>query len=137
MPDSRRLRVLDAAEDFAAVTLQAAQHVRAYQAPGVRGQLVRAAASVAANIAEAAGLGTDRNFKRQLRLALGSANECGSHLRILERTGALDPRIRATCESKRVVVCKMLNSLIRRLDEDEALRQNEDRDRKKGERRGD
>jgi four helix bundle protein len=120
MPDSRRLRVLDAAEDFAAVTLQAAQYVRAHLAPGVRGQLVRAAASVAANIAEASGLGTDKNFKRQLRLALASANECGSHLRILKRTGAIDPLTLNRCEAKRVTVCKMLMSLIRRLEEDEA-----------------
>lgn len=120
MSDSRRLRVLDAAEDFAAITLQAAQHVRAHLAPGVRGQLVRAAASVAANIAEASGLGTDKNFKRQLRLALASANECGSHLRILKRTGALEPVTQNRCETKRVTVCKMLVALIRRLEEDEA-----------------
>lgn len=120
MSDSRRLRVLDAAEDFAAATLQVAQLVRAHRAPGVRGQLVRAAASVAANIAEASGLGTDRNFKRQLRLALASANECGSHLRILKRTEALDFMSHARCETKRIAVCKMLTSLICRLEEDEA-----------------
>jgi len=120
MADSRRLRVLDAAEDFAAATMFAAQHVLAHRAPGVRGQLVRAAASIGANIAEASGLGTDKNFKRQLRLALASANECGSHLRLLKRTGALDPLEHARCETKRVVVCKMLTSLIRRLEEAEA-----------------
>lgn len=97
-----------------------AQYVHAHRAPGVRGQLVRAAASIGANIAEASGLGTDKNFKRQLRLALASANECGSHLRLLKRTGALDPLEHARCETKRVVVCKMLMSLIRRLEEDEA-----------------
>lgn len=136
MSDSRRLRVLDAAEDFAAVTLHAAQHVRAHMAPGVRGQLVRAAASVAANIAEASGLGTDRNFKRQLRSALASANECGSHLRILRRTGALEPLAHAHCDSKRVTVCKMLTSLIRRLEEDEAHEENAKRGRRRENREG-
>lgn len=131
MPDSRRLRVLDAAEDFAAVTLLAARSVRAHLAPGVRGQLVRAAASVSANIAEASGLGTGKNFKRQLRLALGSANECGSHLRILKRACALDISGYDRCENKRVVVCKMLTSLIRRLEEEEARSDDERHNRRR------
>ncbi len=124
MSDSRNLRVLDAAEDLAATVFLAARIVDVYRAPGVRGQLVRAAAAVPANIAEAANLGTDANFKRQLRLSLASANEAGSHLRILRRTGALDPITVAKCESKRVVVCKMLSNLVKALDEREAHDEN-------------
>lgn len=120
MADSRQLRVLDAAEDLAATVFAALAHVEVRRAPGVRGQLVRAAAAVAANIAEAANLGTEANFKRQLRLSLASATETGSHLRILRRAGALDPLAVARCEAKRVVVCKMLVGLIRRIEEDEA-----------------
>ena len=120
MADSRRLRVLDAAEDLAATVFASVDRVNVRRAPGIRGQLVRAASSVAANIAEAANLGTEANFKRQLRLSLASANEAASHLRILHRTGALDPLTVARCDSKRAVVCKMLVALIRRLEEDEA-----------------
>lgn len=130
MADSRQLRVLDAAEDMAATVFGALEHIEARRAPGVRGQLVRAAAAVAANIAEAANLGTDANFKRQLRLSLASASETGSHLRILRRTGALDPISAARCEAKRTVVCKMLVGLIRRIEEDEARAENAGRDRR-------
>ena len=120
MPDSRNLRVLDAAEDMTATVFEVVVHVQVHRAPGVRGQLVRSAASVSANIAEASDLGSDKNFKRQLRLALASANKVGSHLRIIKRTGALDPISVARCETKRTVVCRMLSNLIRRIEMDEA-----------------
>jgi four helix bundle protein len=132
MSDSRNLRVLDAAEDLAAAVFEALERVDARRAPGVRGQLVRAASSVAANIAEAANLGSDANFKRQLRLSLASANEAGSHLRILRRTGAMDPLAVARCDTKRRVVCKMLTGLIRRIEEDEAKMEDERRRRTAG-----
>jgi four helix bundle protein len=120
MSDSRNLRVLDAAEDLAATVIQAAQRIDTDRVPAVKGQLVRAASAIAANIAEASNLGTDPNFKRQLRLALSSANETGSHLRIIKRTNALDPITTARCQSKLSVVCKMLSNLIRAVEETEA-----------------
>jgi four helix bundle protein len=120
MIDSRKLRVLDAAEDMAATVLTLVTRVDARLAPGVRGQLVRAATAVPANIAEAANLGTDPNVKRQLRLSLASANESASHLRVLHRARALDPLTIARCTAKVTVVCKMLASLIRAIEEREA-----------------
>jgi four helix bundle protein len=122
MSDSRNLRVLDAAEDCAAAVLVAMRFVDARRAPGVRGQLVRSATAVPANIAEASNLGTDPNFRRQLRLALASANESASHLRLLIRTGALHERSGTTCLAKVAVVCRMLQRLIRVIDEREAHR---------------
>jgi len=127
MTDSRNLRVLDAAEDLAATVMAAVRVVDASRAPGVRGQLVRAITAVPANIAEAANLGTDRNFRRQLRLSLASANESGSHLRILRRTGALAPHSADACLNKLTVVCRMLTRLIRAIDEREAYREDGDR----------
>ncbi len=81
-------------------------------APGIRGQLLRATSSISANIAEAAGLGSQANFLRQLRIALASANEVGSHLRVLRSSGALDGLTTARLDATRRVVCKMLVSLI-------------------------
>ena len=121
MSDSRNLRVLSAAEDLAVAVLSVVPLVNARRTPGVRGQLARSVTAIAANVAEAANLGTDPNFKRQLRLALASANETGSHLRILERTGAIDRQRIWHCENKRVAVCKMLASLIRAIEEREAV----------------
>jgi four helix bundle protein len=117
MADMRNLRVLEAAEDLTATVLAAVNAVQVQRAPGVRGQLVRAVSSVAANIAEAAGLGSQANCSRQLRLALASANESGTHLRALRAAGALDPISIMRCESKRTLVCKMLARLIERVDE--------------------
>ncbi|WP_461415635.1 four helix bundle protein [Gemmatimonas sp.] len=120
MSDSRNLRVLSAAEDFAAAVLVAVRFVNAARAPGVRGQLVRSATAVPANIAEAAHLGTDPNFRRQLRLALASASESTSHLRLLIRAGAIHPKRGTHCLGKAAVVCRMLTNLIRAIDEREA-----------------
>lgn len=130
MSDSRNLRVLSAAEDLAVAVLSVVPLVNARRAPGVRGQLARSVTAISANVAEAANLGSDPNFKRQLRLALASANEAGSHLRVLERTGAIQRQHIWHCENKRVAVCKMLVSLIRAVEEREANEEEERRNSK-------
>lgn len=130
MSDSRNLRVLSAAEDLAVAVLSVVPLVNARRAPGVRGQLARSVTAISANVAEAANLGSDPNFKRQLRLALASANEAGSHLRVLERTGAVHRQHIWRCENKRVAVCKMLVSLIRAIEEREAHEEEERRNSK-------
>ena len=112
MPDQRHLRVLEAAEALTVMVLGAAERVDGHLAPGIRGQLLRATSSISANIAEAAGLGTQVNFLRQLRIALASANEVGSHLRVLRSSGALDGLTVARLDATRRVVCKMLVGLI-------------------------
>ncbi|MBL0937471.1 MAG: four helix bundle protein [Gemmatimonadaceae bacterium] len=132
MSDCRNLRVLDATEDLAATVLSTVAAVDVFRAPGIRGQLVRAVTAISANIAEAANLGTDPNFKRQLRLSLASANEAGSHLRVLSRTGALGKPLIFRCEAKRIVVCKMLVSLLRAIEEREAHREAQQRERLRG-----
>jgi four helix bundle protein len=66
-------------------------------APQVRGpgaaetveQVMRAAESVAANIAEGYGRGPGRDFARFLRIAAASAAETESHLRVAEACGRL------------------------------------------------
>jgi four helix bundle protein len=52
-------------------------------------QLRRAAGSVEANIVEGYGLGTSRQFARHLRIAMGSAAEAESHLRLAVELGYL------------------------------------------------
>jgi len=54
-------------------------------------QLLRAAASVPANLAEGRGR-TGRDRVHHLRIAYGSALEAASHLEPLARVGAVDPR---------------------------------------------
>src|SRR5919198_5439059 len=77
-----RLRVHQLACGLAA---DAARLARTFRGPGSfeRGdQLVRAALSVCANIAEACGRGTVREFRQFLLYARGSARETITHLHV-------------------------------------------------------
>lgn len=124
MIDPRNLRVLDAALSLVAVVHAATSTLNVAQVPRLRSQLLRAIDSVPANIAEGA-RGTRSQFANYLRTALGSADEAGTHLRIAYHANALDQMTYWRCESKRVVVCKMLQQLIRAVDEQVARDRNE------------
>lgn len=52
---------------------------------GLTNQLRRAAVSVAANIAEGSGRGSNKDFQRFLEIAFGSLIETVSHLKIAQR----------------------------------------------------
>ena len=54
-------------------------------------QIIRAAESVPANIAEGYGRGLGKDFVRFLRVAAASAAELESHLRVAEVTGRVPP----------------------------------------------
>ena len=58
-------------------------------APGLKGQLQRAADGIPTNIAEGAGRPTDAEFARFLDIAIGSANECETHLLLASRLSFL------------------------------------------------
>ena len=85
---------------------------------GLTSQMQRAATSIASNIAEGRGRGSDRDFARFLRIAYGSACELDTQAHIAWRVGVgppadLDRLIVATDEIRR-----MLNVLIRRVSPD-------------------
>jgi len=58
---------------------------------GLRSQIVRAAASIPANIAEGCGKSTSREFARYVEIAIGSAMELDNHL-LLARDSAVIER---------------------------------------------
>ncbi|WP_337170018.1 four helix bundle protein [Gemmatimonas aurantiaca] len=113
MPDLRNLRVLAAAHDLSAAVHEAASGLDVSKVPGLRAQLLAAVDAIPANISEGAGLGTDQQFARGISIALGSANEVGSHLRVARASEALDERTVRRCQAKRAVVCQMLERLLR------------------------
>jgi len=95
--------------------------------PGLRGQLLTAVGSIAANTSEGAGRGSSAQFVHHLRIALGSANETRTHLARARSEARLPTKPYFLCDAKALVTARMLASLIRRIEEDEARRSNERR----------
>jgi four helix bundle protein len=96
------------------ISVEAARLAKIFRGPGAfsRGdQLVRAAVSVASNIAEACGRGTPAEFRQFLAYAAGSAAELRTQLRIermLEPEQASEIR---RLENRATLVLKMLRRL--------------------------
>jgi four helix bundle protein len=119
--------VLDAAEHFAADVIRLAERIDRRRSKDLGAQLTRSASSIAANIAEASKLGTAANYHRQLRIALGSASETGSHLRIARYSELLPADDVRRLEQRLAAICKMLQSLMRHLAETQAREEAERR----------
>ena len=86
----------------------------------LQSQLVRAATSVPANIAEGCGRAGDRDFRRFLRHSLGSACELEYHLLLARDLGFLAEPAYGPLSAQVVEVKRMLTGLIRRLGDDES-----------------
>ena len=69
--------------------------------------------SIAANIAEGFGRGTDGDRARLLRIARGEAEETIRHLNANYRTKRISPKDYWSLHNLLVVIVKMLNSLAR------------------------
>ncbi len=81
----------------------------------LRNQMVRAAISVPANIAEGCGRSGDREFRRFCRMALGSASELEYHLLLVRDLGLLPGPVYEPLGTQVVEVKRMLYGLIRSL----------------------
>jgi four helix bundle protein len=85
----------------------------------LQSQMVRAATSIPANIAEGCGRAGDRDFRRFLRHSLGSACELEYHLLLARDLGFLAERTYDSLNPQVAEVKRMLTGLIRRLVKDE------------------
>jgi len=119
MTDFRKLKVLDAAYVLVETVHASTAQLDIRRVPKLRNQLLRATDAVPANIAEGA-RGSRPEFVQFLRIALRSADEVGAHLMVAMRVKALPLEAFRQCESKRVVVCKMLCGLLRAVEEQHA-----------------
>ena len=119
MTDLRKLKVLDAAYVLVETVHASTAQLDIRRVPKLRNQLLRATDAVPANIAEGA-RGSRPEFVQFLRIALRSADEVGAHLMVAMRVKALPLEAFRQCESKRVVVCKMLCGLLRAVEEQHA-----------------
>jgi len=80
-----------------------------------RDQMLRAAVSVPANIAEGAGRGTDKDFRRFLWHSLGSANELEYDLLLARDLGFLPAPAYSRLTADVEEVRRMLSGLVQRL----------------------
>jgi four helix bundle protein len=98
-------------EIAAEVSVGVIRQVRSFPAPerfGVGDQLIRAAVSVPANIAEGCGRGTITDFRRFLLYARGSAQEVLSLLQVARRSGLGHRGTMICLENKTALVLKMI-----------------------------
>jgi four helix bundle protein len=118
MQDHRNLdvsvRAVGLAEQCYAVTARFTDSERF----ALRSQMQRAAISVASNIAEGRGRGSDRDFARFLRIAYGSACELDTQAHIAQRVGVGSPHDLKHLISETNEVRRMINALIRRVADD-------------------
>ncbi len=116
MPKRSFFKARDAARALSFAVHEAADDLVARRSPGVRNQLLRAAASVPANIAEGEQQSSNAQALHFLRIALGSTDEVGAHLDTAADAGALSPRRYTACQGTRRVVRVMLQRLIAKLE---------------------
>ena len=93
MRDFRKLIAWRKAHALAVAVHGAGRQLESSAVPGLRTQLLRAAASISANVAEGCGKRTEGEFARYVDIALGSAREVENHLELARDLGALPPDI--------------------------------------------
>ncbi len=76
-------------------------------------QLRRAAVSIAANLAEGAGRGTDRDFARFVRIAAGSASEYEAHVLVSSDVGLMPFEVAEQLLAEVASIKRMLHRLER------------------------
>lgn len=87
MRNFRELQVWQNAMEIASMTYMVTKSFPAEEKFGLVSQLNRAAVSISSNIAEGASRGSDKDFKRFLEIAIGSAFEAESQLLLAENIG--------------------------------------------------
>src|SRR6266566_990326 len=118
MSDFRKLKVWRKSFTLALTTHKLAQGVRGAAYLSLRSQLIRAAMSIPANIAEGREQKTERGFASFLRHALSSAAELENHYLIARGMGVIPWAACDSAISQTVEVKKMLHGLMNTLGSD-------------------
>ena len=85
---------------------------------GLTSQMRRSCASIAANITEGCGRGSDKEFRRFLLIAMGSASETEYHILLAHDLDLLNAEIYQDLTDQVQEIKKMLASLIKKLTAD-------------------
>ena len=127
MQDFKKLRVWHLAQDLSVEVIEALSGPAVRRVPGLRSQSVRAANSIAANLAEGCARPNRAEFLRFVGIAIGSANELEAHLGLARRAIILSAEIHANLEERLNLVRRMLISLMRALEQQIAADENRSR----------
>ena len=115
MADFKKLLVWQKAHAMAMDVETMGDGIRGSRHASLRSQIVRAAASVRANIVEGSGEQTAANFSRFLRIALNSSTELEYHLIVASDRKLISAAHSLTLRSQVIEVRKMLYGLRRHL----------------------
>ena len=81
---------------------------------GITSQIQRAAVSIASNIAEGAGRGTNKDFTHFLNIALGSAFELETQILLSNELNYIDENVMKSIMTNLHAIQPKLNSLIKK-----------------------
>src|SRR5579864_7525399 len=116
MKDSRDLHVWQKAHSLTLASYRATDAFPKAETYGLTIQIRRAAASIAANIAEGCGKRGNGEFQRYLNIASGSASELEYHFLLARDLHLLDHAAYARLEAAVVEVKRMLSALVRKIE---------------------
>ncbi len=126
MQDFKKLRVWQLARQVALSVIEVLPSREARKVPGLRSQAIRAATSVAANLAEGCSRQTRVEFLRFVEIALGSHNELAAHLRLGLDAGVISEgdytKLIGDLDLVRRMLISLMRTLQRRAAEDENTR---------------
>jgi four helix bundle protein len=113
--DFKKLDVYNLSYEFVLKIYKTTKTFPKTETYGITDQLRRAAASIAANIAEGSGRGTTPEFTRFLLIAIGSAKECEHFLMLSKDLNYLTSRQYTELITHLNTVGGKLNNFIRKL----------------------
>ena len=113
MKDFRELKVWEKAHQLVLAVYQATAALPKEELYGMTGQIRRSSVSIAANIAEGCGRGSDADFGRFLQMAMGSASETEYHLLLCRDLGFLADPVYESLRSNVEEVKRMMTGLLK------------------------
>jgi four helix bundle protein len=115
MQDFRELKAWQKSHELTLRVYRATRTLPKEELYGLTSQLRRAAASVAANLAEGCCRASDRDFARFVAIALGSTSECEYHALLARDLQFLDEAVYSDLAKRVQEVKRMLSALYQRL----------------------
>ncbi|MEQ1691120.1 MAG: four helix bundle protein [Gemmatimonas sp.] len=114
MHNHERIDAWERASDLSVEVCLAIARTRIRRHRAVISQFERAVISIGANIAEGSGQSTDPQFAKFLDIAVASAHEAQSHLRLITKLGVLRGENLAGWRAELLAIRRMTYGLIRR-----------------------